>query len=458
MPPALLGTSYNKRIVGKLPPVRVVNRYVEATQSNQVSGVAILPRPGLAPRFQDGAGPIRGIYREPGLFGGDRFVVSGSSLYRNGALIAGTIAGSDLIRWAGTDVVATLFLCAGGVLYSYNGTVLAPVVVPDGLPVSDVAEINGFILVQIQGLGRRYFIQPGAIVIDPLDFFTAESSPDASVATVTTASQAYLIDQKSTEVWLPTGSADLPFQRYEGHTSTRGATSRDAVVSFDNTIFFVGEDSEQGRIVYRYSDVPQRISDNVIEERLRLSGAALTAIAFIIDGHAFYMWSGSEGTFAFDVSTQTWCEWGSHGFDRFRAHVCSAAAGSEILLGDMDSNNIYTLDPSRGNDNGDPILRVVGGGLPTITRQQVDSLWVQCNTGASLDPDYRPVMRARSSKDGGNTWGDEREASLGSTGQYNKRVIWRMWGQYGSPGFLFEIIDSDNVQTTLQYATVNELY
>jgi hypothetical protein len=462
MPAALLGTTYDKRVVGKLPPVRLINRYVESATSNQVTGVAILPRPGLV--LSDTVGTMqRGVFREDGLFSGDLFCVSLTTLYRDGVAVPfggglTAIAGTDLIRWAGTDLVQGLFFVSGGSLYLYDGTDVRTVTVPDSYAATDVTEINGYIVVQAGGIGRRYFIRPGEITIDPLDFFTAESSPDNSVATIATASELWLFDSESAEVWLPTGNSDLPFQRYQGRIFSRGATSRDSVLMFDNTIFFVGEDNEQGRIAYRAADVPQRISTTAIEEKFRLADADLSAIAFILDGHALYLVSCSQGTFAFDVSTGAWSEWQSYGLDRFRGHVAVASAGSPVVFGDSESGKLFTLDPTVGNDDGDPIYRVVGGGVPTVKRASIDNLWVQCNTGYSSDPEALPIIRLRTSRDGGNTWGDEKQANLGFMGQYNKRVFWTRLGQFRSPGCLFEIIDSDNVQTTLQYATFNEAF
>jgi len=464
MPPAILGTTYDKRVTGKLPAIRLINRYVEQAQVNQLSGVAILPRPGL--EFFDDLGTdvrTRGVFRCPGLFNDDLFAVSGTELFREGVPVGFAaplteIPGDDLIRWAATDLVDGIWFVAGGGLFLYDGTDVAQVETPDDVEATDVTEINGYIIVQAAGSGRRYFIRPGLIVIDPLDFFTAESSPDAGVATVATAQELWLFDGISAEVWLPTGASDAPFQRYQGRIFSRGATSRDCVIQFDNTVFFVGEDSEQGRICYRAGDVPQRVSTNSIEERFRLSDADFSAVAFILDGHALYLVSCSQGTFAYDVSTGSWCEWESYGLERFRGHVCATGAGQKIILGDSQTSLLYTLNPARGNDNGDPIERVVGGGVPMIGRRSIDLLWLMCNTGASLDPEALPVISAKFSRDGGFTYGDPIQASTGFMGQYNLRVMWTRCGQYAQPGFLFEIVDSDDVQITLQYATVNEAF
>lgn len=462
MPAALLGTSYDKR--GKLPPVRVVNRFVERTQTNQVSGVALLPRPGLSVTQEDGSGPIRGVFREAGLFSGDIFSVSDDELYRDGTLVpfasgVTEIAGTDRTKWAGTDVgTNSLFFVNGGVLYLYQGVEVDEVTVPNGDVPTDVTEINGYIIVQVSNGGRRYFIEPGEITISALNFFTAESSPDNSVATIALGSELWLIDQQSGEVWFPTGVADAPFQRAEGRTFAIGATSRDCVVEFDNTVFFVGEDSSLGRVAYRLSDVPQRVSDNTIEQKLRESTSDIYSIAFILDGHAFWLISTSVGTFGYDVATGAWAEWASYERDRFRVQCGVATAGEQLALGDDTDGRIYTLVPSQGNDDGDPIIRIVGGGVPMIQRQSVDSLSIVCTTGTATDPSLWPVLSARFSKDGGETWSDLTQRSIGRTGQYAKRVVWNRLGQYRPPGFLFELWDSDDVQMSLSYALVNEAY
>lgn len=457
MPVALLGTNYDKR--GRLPPVRVVNRYAEQVQSNQVTGVALFPRPGLALLDTDGAGPIRGVYRKPGLFDGDRFSVSDDELYRDGTLVDNGITGTDRIRWAGTDVGGDLlFFVANGILYLYDGATLATVAVPSSGLATDVTEINGYIIVQIAGSGLRYFIEPGDTTINPLRVFTAESSPDSSVATIASGSELYLFDEQTTEVWVPTGVADAPFQRVEGRTFQRGATARDTVLEFDNTIFFVGEDSEQGRVIYRIGDVPERVSTPSIEEKLADISSDMAGTAFIINGHPFYIVHSDNGSFALDVSTGLLSEWQSYGRDNWRAHVACAAPGYPIILGDDTTGALYTLDIDRGNDNDEPIIRTVGGGVPLINRQSFDSLSVICTTGTTTDLTAWPVIRARFSRDGGETWGSEKQQSIGRTGQYGKRVVWNRLGQFRPPGMLFELIDSDDVQMTISYALVNEPY
>ncbi len=184
----------------------------------------------------------------------------------------------------------------------------------------------------------------------------------------------------------------------------------------------------------------------------------MSAVAFIINGHPFYIVNSVNGSFALDVSTGLLSEWQSYGRDNWRAHVAVAAPGYPVILGDDTTGDLYTLDIDRGNDNGEPIIRIVGGGVPLINRQSFDSLSLICTTGTVTDLTAWPVIRARFSKDGGETWGSEKQQSIGRTGQYGKRVVWNRLGQFKPPGMLFELIDSDDVQMTISYALVNEPY
>lgn len=454
MPAIALGKNAYERAYGT--EIRLVNRYFEADPVNLTDGVALLARPGLVLDSTVGSGPIRGAFRQSGLFDGDLFVVSGTTAYRDGVSL-GTVAGSDLIRWAGTDVSGDrLFFAAGGLLKLYDGTSLTTVATPDDVAIDDVAELNGYIVCQVQGSGRRYFIPPGEATIDALDFFTAESSPDDAIATITVGEELWLIDRATAEVWYPTGLADPPFQRAAGRTSAMGATSRDTVVHLDNAFYFVGEDSEQGRVVYRAGDPPTRVSTHGIEEHLRRA-TGLSAMAFTFDGHPFYLLrKEGEGTFALDVSTGGWSEWASFGRETFRAQVACAAPGFPLLLGDDATGNLYALDPDSGADDGSPMIRVATGGVPIPEgRQVISNLSLQASVGITTDLELDPQIALVTSRDGGRTWSEPRYRSLGKIGEFGKRVRWERLGQFRSPGFLFELIDSDDVPTRLSYCRAN---
>ena len=53
-----------------------------------------------------------------------------------------------------------------------------------------------------------------------------------------------------------------------------------------------------------------------------------------------------------------------------------------------------------------------------------EELAVECNVGTWDDYTLKPMLLLQVSKDGGNTFGNVRSASLGRTGEYGHRVRW----------------------------------
>lgn len=146
---------------------------------------------------------------------------------------------------------------------------LSIVDLPDGQGAISVAFIAGYIIVvptSVKGtIGRFYWIEPGATTIDPLNFATAERSPDPLVAVRSLGDQFALFGLTTTEMWFPTGDADAPFQRSQGRVFDRGVwVGSDAAIK--DTLVIMDTDG----VVYRIDGGgPQRISDNSVEQRTR---------------------------------------------------------------------------------------------------------------------------------------------------------------------------------------------
>lgn len=157
---------------------------------------------------------------------------------------------------------------------------LSIVDVPEGLAPLSVAFIAGYIIVVTeprQGfIGRFYWIEPGDTTILPLNFATAESSPDPLVSVRTLGDQFALFGVTTTEMWYPTGDLLAPFARSQGRVFDRGIwVGSDAQIK--DTLLVMDTDG----IVYRIDGGgPQRISDNSVEERTRKAiKTALTPVA-----------------------------------------------------------------------------------------------------------------------------------------------------------------------------------
>lgn len=137
---------------------------------------------------------------------------------------------------------------------------------PDGVPIIAIDVVNSYVLC-VAGdpfPQRVYFILPGEVTIDPLNFFEAESEPDRINDIVCVGDQAWLIGQSSTDVYYTTGVSAAPFARAQGRPFPIGGVGGTCVKLVANLII-VGVDNT----VYVVADGPSPISTNGIAERVR---------------------------------------------------------------------------------------------------------------------------------------------------------------------------------------------
>lgn len=141
---------------------------------------------------------------------------------------------------------------------------------PEEIGVIDVCQLNNFVFcipAQGEGLnGRFYWINPGELFIDPLNFATAERSADPVNAIEVFNDQLWLLGQNSTEVWYMTGDPDAPVQRLQGVVFDRGVHQGTAVQVKGSVVLV---DSNGGVFVIENGE--RRISTPDIEEVLRKS-------------------------------------------------------------------------------------------------------------------------------------------------------------------------------------------
>lgn len=156
----------------------------------------------------------------------------------------------------------------GGTLADGGTPYLIQVVTPDDVGVVSLGFVAGYVIVvpaQDSGInGRFYWIEPGETTIDPLNFATAERSPDRIISVRVFGDQFWLLGANSTEVWYPSGDPTTPFQRVQGRLFDRGIWEGTAVQVKD-AIILIDTDG----VVYQLGDSPKRISDNSVEEKVR---------------------------------------------------------------------------------------------------------------------------------------------------------------------------------------------
>lgn len=143
--------------------------------------------------------------------------------------------------------------------------VLHQIATPDGVGITALTELNGYVLASVAGSQRFYWIEPGEVIIDPLNFAAKESGADPIIDMATVGDVAVLAGAGTTEYWSATGSDDAPFAPIQGRTASRGIVAGTLVVVDEGSYIAVGNNWK----VYQVGQEPMQISDNGLEERIR---------------------------------------------------------------------------------------------------------------------------------------------------------------------------------------------
>lgn len=187
---------------------------------------------------------------------------------------------SVLNTTAGNAIVTTTPVDGGGsgswgaaTLTGGGGTTLRAVT---GMGAAEVAKalatVSGYVTVSVGNTQKFYWLNPGTVKIDPLNFAEKESNPDNILDMLTVGDQVLITGDGSAENWYATGNFDAPFAPIEGRVYARGVIEGTPVVVNDGVIL-VGNDGIVYQIGYKSGGEAQwgvhRISNHAIEERVR---------------------------------------------------------------------------------------------------------------------------------------------------------------------------------------------
>ena len=474
----ILGQAYVARSVNAADN-RMINMFPEAIPNEGQTAGWLQRAPGLRLLATIGNGPIRGVWD----FSPDSttaFVVSGNQLYKINtsytATLLGTVAGTGPVSMA--DNGTQLFVAANGPSYIYNNTtnVFTQITDPDFPGAVTVAYLDGYFVFN-EFNSQKVWVTSllDGLSIDPLDFASAEGTPDLLTSVVVNNREVWLLGTNSIEVWYDAGTPDFPLARIQGASNELGCAAPYSVAKADNSIFWLGSDTRGRGVIYRsngYTGI--RASNHSIEWQIQSYGNISDAVAYTYqqDGHTFYVinFPSADKTWVYDVTTQSWHEragWVNGVFTRHRSN-CQMSFNNEIVVGDYENGNIYAFDLDVNSDNGQiqkwlRSWRALPSGTNNLKRTAQHSLQLNCESGVGLngidptDPldwffytssgdqlvtssgDFllfspptvegaNPEVMLRWSDDGGHTYSNEHWATMGRIGQYGFRVFWRRLG------------------------------
>ena len=469
----ILGSSYVARSINAADN-RMVNLFPEIVPEGGKEPGFLNRAPGLQFQQTIGTGPIRALWAHQ-TNGSDFYVVSGTEFYKVTGLTAtptklGDVTGTGPVSIA--DNGTQIFLACNGPSYIYNEVtnVFAQITDPDFPGAVTVGYLDGYFVFNEPNSQKIWVTELlDGTSVDPLDFASAEGSPDGLVAVNVDHREAWLFGTDSIEVWYNAGQADFPLTRIQGAFNEIGCVASFSIAKLDNGLFWLGTDARGQGIVYRangYTGV--RVSTHAIEYAIAQYGNISDAIAYTYqqEGHAFYVltFPSANATWVYDVATQAWHEragWNTAigEFTRHRSN-CQCNFGGNTVVGDYENGNIYTLDLDVYADNGGiqkwlRSWRALPTGQNNLKRTAQHSLQLDCESGTGLitGQGSDPEIMLRFSDDGGHTWSNEHLSKMGKIGEYYRRVFWRRLGMtLKLRDRVYEVSMTDPVKTAIMGA------
>ena len=378
-------------------------------------------------------------------------------------VLPGALPGTDGVTFARnnrvTDGVPTPDVVAcresGGAFLVSGGSVVA---YPDAdLPAAanSVDFLGGYFVFTIPD-GRIFASELNSPAIEALSVATAESRPDGLARGIVFNGRYIAFGAETIEFWSNEGYQPFPFGRFPTVAQV-GLLTTMAVAGFeegwDRSPIFVAHDKTVRRLdgfdatSISTPDVHRFIAASTV--------STLEASAHTVDGRAIWALSSDRGTWAYDLSTDTWCPRVSVGANRWRASR-TAYSNGRWLVGDTLSGSILAIDAVAKTEVGQPIVWTIESApLKQFPIQAAYSaVFGDFTLGLGDDVTPDPKVAISWSRDGGVTWKGPVFRSLGPASQKVRPVRVNGLGQASHHGLRVRFSISDPVDFAFMGATV----
>lgn len=389
-------------------------------------------------------------YTDSGAIRSALYAVIGGKLYEisqaGGYTEIGAVADDEMTTLAGHD--GALTAVAGGTYYLWDGASLTQPTAGAFSDFGSVEFLGGYTILTQRG-GRMF---QWSALADPsdlpgLNFATAEARDDALLRAIAVSGNLWLFKTSSIEIWARTGLAnEEAFAMMPGGVIERGLAGFNLVTKVPDGAFFVGSD---GKAYITAGAQLRPVSTPAVETAIQ-QGTPTHCFYYTDEGHEFCVVRFRDRpAWVFDIATGLWHERAT-GTGAWRATGAVKAYGA-WRAGD-DLGRVATLG-RLNRDVNEPLVReATSRTLYAGPRFRVPSVEFYGRVGRSALT--RPAkMMVRFSRDGGLTWGAEREVSMGRQGHYEQRMVLRSVGQCRSLTARVRITDPADL-TLLSVANV----
>ena len=426
---------------------RAVNLYAVRAPETARSQFYLNRTPGLTAAVRHSPDLSRGLHDT----GEELLDVRGATLFRiNSSLsplsVTGSISGTRDIRFSTNNATnRETVITTGTTAYQYTNVTLSTIAGDlSGLNIVDTICINGITLC-FTDTGKGYYSAVNnADSYSALNFFTVPGSGEFRGAR-RMGNQFVCWREAGMYVYRHDAEdADDPFKLVQGADKPFGCLNVFANYDLGGVICFVDQYGSPRSIGQGY--LPQAFGNEGVQ----------TDIAELLDKTELRMWgyvSGDRGFLVLHSSEFCWV----HDFREQRPHERQsyqrvtwkakhyARFANKDLVAPDQSGDLFYLDDTAFSEDGEhlvwdfitpPVTNFPGGG--TIFAIHFD-IEVGTALGAeAADEDQEPQFTVWISRDAGKTWGIGRTLSLGTRGQWRKRLSLYRCGDFGREGFIIK--------------------
>jgi hypothetical protein len=455
-----------------------VNLYVEPSQGQSAKSPAgLMPTPGFSRWAQVTAdvksrGSLVADARAFAVIGGGFYEFTSAGAFTRHGSVPQDSNPAQLVY--NGKVGGQIGICTGGGIYVFT-------MATNVLTGPHFAAATATMLSYVDGYGVLFEVSSGKSYLSALNDMTSWSSgvffrrtkfPDPPLTQfVDLSGLIWTIGADSFEVrYNGDPSSTQPFVPLSGMYGRVGIAAPFAYNVSRYGITWLARNGPEGgiSIVLSKGGAPDDVSTYAVNEALKGYLRAQTisdaeVLVYHDRGHTFanYSFPSANATWTLDLSTKFWSErgrWNSAQgrYDAWAPTTHLDFAGKH-LVGDRTTGTLWDMDASFNTDvDGLAIRRQrrTPGVTDEHKRVPIDRLELLMDTGVA-GQDINPVVALRVSEDGGRTFGNERQATLGRVGKYRTKV---KWDQLGAPeDCVLDVVWSDNAPTRVVDAWVNNM-
>lgn len=403
------------------------------------------------------AGVRSNIHYNSGYF----YVVAGSVLFRFDD--AGTVTNLGTVGGSGRAHIVSNGKPGGNQVCITNGsgqayiyvTSLTQITDSDFRPSSSVAVLNERFWFAEDGTNTIFCSEiSDGLSYDPLSFGAAEWKPDNVVVVVAKKSALWALGERTLEYFQTSDSTTFPIRAVRGASYERGILARSSFAETSEYFAFFADDSTVQLV--RDTEMIE-ISDLELELKIRGDGTPMNpgfakesltgALGFFSEGPthtSYYLTFPNENyTWVYDIETGL-----SHtrksGELAFRG-AGSATRDNVIYMGDRLTTDIWKLDPDATLEGTETLKATMR--CPAISFDRdvtIPLIVVDMEVGQTESATDEPVVTVRYSKNGGASWVNHSDVSVGKSGQRQKKVKLRSFGRVAAyDDFVLELSMSE---------------